>query len=556
VKTYFEFWPKRVPQSLSLPKTSVYYNLEVSANRYPYKTAIVYYDSELPYKRLLDEVDRMARHLNDELGISKGDRVVLYMQNSPQFVVAFYAVLRVGAVVVPVNPMNVTEELSHYVEDSGAKVAFVGQELYQQISPLVRASSLERLIVVAYSDYLEVETDLTLPEIVTEPRQEIGDEGTVLWSEALNSEPITGPVETAVEDMALLPYTSGTTGKPKGCVHTNYTLHATLIGAAVWNTMTSDAVVLGTLPLFHVTGMQHSMNATIYSGSTMVLMTRWDKEVAAEIIQRYGCSHWTNISTMVVDFLSNPKIGECDLSTIVFVGGGGAPLPAAIGEKLYELTGLRYAEGYGLSETLAQTHMNPPDRPKLQCLGVPSFDVDARVINPETLEEQGPNQEGEIISSGPQVMRGYWNRSDADEEAFIELDGKRFLRTGDIGTYDEEGYFFMVDRLKRMINAGGYNVWPAEVESILYKHPAIQEAAVIGVPDERRGETAKAFVVLREKEREKVTPEEIVEWSREQMAAYKYPRVVEFADALPHSGSGKILWRELQEREQQKTHSN
>ena len=227
-------------------------------------------------------------------------------------------------------------------------------------------------------------------------------------------------------------------------------------------------------------------------------------------------------------------------------------MPEAIGEKLEDLTGIRYAEGYGLSEIIAQTHMNPPDRPKLQCLGVPAFDVDSRVVNPETLEEVAPGEEGEIVSSGPQVMRGYWNRPEADEEVFFERDGKRFLRTGDIGTVDEEGYYFMIDRLKRMINVSGYNVWPAEVESVLYGHPAIQEATVISIPDERSGEAAKAMVVLREEGKGSVNPEDIVEWAKGKMAAYKYPRSVEFIDELPKSGSGKILWRELQEREQER----
>jgi fatty-acyl-CoA synthase len=281
-------------------------------------------------------------------------------------------------------------------------------------------------------------------------------------------------------------------------------------------------------------------------------MTRWDRKLAAELVQRYRITHWTNISTMVVDFLSDPEIGEYDLSSFQFVGGGGAPLPEAVGEKLEELTGIRYAEGYGLSETIAQTHMNPPDRLKLQCLGIPSFDVDSRVVNPETLEEVGVGEEGEIVSSGPQVMKGYWNRPEADEEAFFERDGKRFLRTGDIGMRDEEGYFFMVDRLKRMINVSGYKVWPAEVESALYEHPAIQEAVVIAIPDERSGEVAKAMVVLEEEEKGKASKEEIVEWAKGRMAAYKYPRSVEFIDELPKSGSGKILWRALQEREQEK----
>jgi fatty-acyl-CoA synthase len=290
--------------------------------------------------------------------------------------------------------------------------------------------------------------------------------------------------------------------------------------------------------------MEHSMNAPIFGGGATVLLTRWDKQLAAELVQRYRVTHWTNISTMVVDLLSNPEIGKYDVSSLQFVGGGGAAMPEAVGEKLEDLAGIRYAEGYGLSETIAQTHMNPPDRPKLQCLGIPSFGVDSRMVHPETLEEVVPGEEGEIVSSGPQVMKGYWRRPEADEEVFFERDGRRFLRTGDIGTIDEEGYFFMVDRLKRMINVSGYNVWPAEVE--------IQEAAVISIPDNRTGEAAKAVVVLREEEKGKANPEDIVERAKSKMADYKYPRSVEFREELPKSGSGKILWRELQEREQAK----
>jgi fatty-acyl-CoA synthase len=547
--SHFEFWPKRMPRSLALPETSVYHNLEVSASRYPEKTAIFYYGAEIPYGRLRDEVNDLAGYLQSDLGVKKGDRVILYMQNSPQFVISYYAILRADAAVVPVNPMLVTEEIRHYAEDSGAKAALVGQELYERIAPLVGETDLEHVIVAAYSD-LAGDTDLPVPDVVSAPREEAGD--AILWEAALGAgrtpkEPAVGP-----EDLACLPYTSGTTGKPKGCVHTHRTLQATLVSAGLWVNMTPSSVIFATLPLFHVTGMQHSMSAPLYYGASMVLMTRWDKEVAAELIQRHRANHWINISTMVVDFLSNPKIEEYDLSSLMTVGGGGAPLPAAVGEKLEDLTGIRYTEGYGLSETISQTHMNPPDRPKLQCLGIPSFDVDSRVVNPETLEEVGPGEEGEIVSSGPQVMKGYWKRPEADEESFFERDGRRFLRTGDIGMVDDEGYFFMVDRLKRMINVSGYKVWPAEVESTLYGHPTVQEVCVIGIPDERSGEAAKAMVVLREEEKGKVAEEDIVEWAKGQMAAYKYPRSVEFMDELPKSGSGKILWRELQEQEQEK----
>ena len=548
---HFAFWPRRVPHSLTLPETNVYYNLEVSATRYPEKTAMVYYGSEISYRRLAEEVNRFAGYLT-QLGIGRGDRILLYMQNSPQFVIAYYAILRANAAVVPLNPMYVTEELRYYVQDSEARVAFVGQEVYDRIAPLLGQTPLKHVFVATYSDYLAPhaqQSDIPIPDIVAAARKEIQEEGAILWSEALQEQYGPGSLTAGPDDLAVLPYTSGTTGKPKGCMHTHHTVQATLVGAGVWTSMTPNAVILTTLPLFHVTGMQHSMNAPIFNGSSFVLMTRWDREVAAQLIQRYGCTHWTNISTMVIDFLANPKIRDYDLHTLMLVGGGGAPLPEAVGERLYELLGLRYMEGYGLSETISQTHFNPPDRPKLQCLGVPSFDVDARVIDPETLEELGPNQVGEIVCSGPQVLRGYWRRPEETEEVFLTRDGKRFLRTGDLGQYDDEGYYFMVDRLKRMINASGFKVWPAEVESILYNHPAIQEACVIGMVDPRRGETVKAFVVVRQEQRGMVSEEEIIEWSKGQMAAYKYPRMVQFVDALPRSGTGKILWRQLQEQE-------
>jgi fatty-acyl-CoA synthase len=548
---HFAFWPRRVPHSLTLPETNVYYNLEVSATRYPEKTAMVYYGSEISYRRLAEEVNRFAGYLT-RLGIGRGDRILLYMQNSPQFVIAYYAILRANAAVVPLNPMYVTEELRYYVQDSEARVAFVGQEVYDRIAPLLGQTPLKHVFVATYSDYLAPhaqQSDIPIPDIVAAARKETREEGAILWSEALQEQYGPGPLTAGPDDLAVLPYTSGTTGKPKGCMHTHHTVQATLVGAGVWTSMTPNAVILTTLPLFHVTGMQHSMNAPIFNGSSFVLMTRWDREVAAQLIQRYGCTHWTNISTMVIDFLANPKIRDYDLHTLMLVGGGGAPLPEAVGERLYELLGLRYMEGYGLSETISQTHFNPPDRPKLQCLGVPSFDVDARVIDPETLEELGPNQVGEIVCSGPQVLRGYWRRPEETEEVFLTRDGKRFLRTGDLGQYDDEGYYFMVDRLKRMINASGFKVWPAEVESILYNHPAVQEACAIGMADPRRGETVKAFVVVRQEQRGMVSEEEIIEWSKGQMAAYKYPRMVQFVDALPRSGTGKILWRELQEQE-------
>ncbi|GAX89985.1 long-chain fatty acid--CoA ligase [Effusibacillus lacus] len=548
---HFAFWPKRIPKSLVVPKTTLCDNLEVTVRRYPEKQAIIYYGTEISYKRLAEEVNLLAGFLQNRLGVAKGDRVLLFMQNSPQFMISFYAILRANAIVVPINPMNITEELAFYIEDSGAKVALVGQELYDRIAPLKQSTILQDVIVAAYSDYAPTEPPFALPEEVAAPRMTIEDPFVTLWTEALSCNLLPGPVTATYNDIAVLPYTSGTTGRPKGCIHTHETCQANIVGGCVWSSITPNAVVLTALPLFHVTGLQHSMNAPIQIGATMVVLTRWNRDTAAQVVERYECTHWTNISTMVVDFLSNPNLSNYNLASLSSIGGGGAPLPEAVGEKLFQLTGVRYAEGYGLSETMAQTHVNPPDRPKLQCMGIPAFNVDARIINPETLRELGPGEEGEVIVNGPQVFRGYWNRPEETEKSFIQIDGKRFFRTGDIAKYDEEGYFFMVDRVKRMINASGYKVWPAEVEAILYKHPAVQQACVIGVPDARRGETVKAFVVLHEKDRGTVSEQDIIEWSKNQMAAYKYPRIVQFMDRLPMSGSGKILWRKLQEMEQE-----
>ena len=257
---------------------------------------------------------------------------------------------------------------------------------------------------------------------------------------------------------------------------------------------------------------------------------------------------------MLVDFLAQPLLSDYDLSSLQLIRGGGAAMPEAVARRLEELVGLAYVEGYGMSETMAATHINPPHRPKPQCLGVPVFDVDARIVDPDTLRELPPGESGEIVVHGPQVMQGYWNNPEATTSSFIEIDGKRFLRTGDLALVDEDGYFFMTDRLKRMINASGYKVWPAEVEALMYRHPSIQEACVISASDARRGETVKALVVL--KPGQEVTGQQIIDWAHANMAAYKSPRVVEIVAALPKSASGKVMWRELQERENAGPHSS
>ena len=549
---HFAHWPPGVPRSLSVPRTSLHYNLEVSARRFPDKAAIAYYGSATTYRELERDVAALAGYLQQRCGVKRGDRVLLYAQNSPQFIAGYYAILRADAVVVPVNPMNKADELAHYVRDSDARVAIAAQELYREIEPHLGAG-LEHCVLACYSDALREPTDLRIPDFVRAPRATPSRPEVVAWADALAAGCVPGEHRAGPDDLAALPYTSGTTGLPKGCMLTHGNLLATSTGGCYWAQTTSEAVVLGVLPMFHLTGMQSNMNIPIQLGGTTVLMTRWDRDVAAELIQRHRVTGVIGITTMIVDFLANPGLGNYDLSSIVRIGGGGAAMPKAVAEKLQQAVGLPFLEGYGLTETSAPSHSNPPHRPKAQCAGIPYFDTDSRVIDPVSLRELGPNETGEIVTHGPQVFRGYWKQEKATAEAFLEIEGKRFFRTGDLGYYDDEGYFFITDRLKRMINCSGFKVWPAEVEAMLYAHPDIQEACVIAAKDAHRGETVKAVVVLKASARGKVDPEAIVAWSREKMAAFKAPRLVEFVDALPKTGTGKVFWRKLQEDENRRS---
>lgn len=548
---HFRFWPANLPREMPLPDVSLYRNLEASAARYPEKHAILYYGTPLSYRQFRHDVDALAGFLQQRAGVRRGDRILLFMQNSPQFMIAFYAILRADAMVVPVNPMNLTEELRHYVADSDASVAITGQELLGQVRPLV-GSGLQHVIVAAYSDYVTAPTDLKIPDVVSAPRQALSEPGTISWRDALSQGLQPAAHLAGPDDLCVMPYTSGTTGKPKGCIHTHRTVMSTTVAGGAWVDMQPDTVILCSMPLFHVTGMQCSMNQPIYFGATIVLMTRWDRDTAGALIQRHKVEGWTNISTMAIDFLSNPKLADYDISSMKHIGGGGAAMPEAVAQRLHELTGLTYIEGYGLSETIAPTHINPPQRAKKQCLGIPICDTSSLVINPDTLAVLGPRETGEIVSRGPQIFLGYWKNPEATAACFVDIGGEAYFRTGDLGYRDEDGYFFIVDRLKRMINASGYKVWPAEVEAMLYHHADVREACVIGTRDDRRGETVKAVVVLKDTSRGRVVPEDIITWAREKMAAYKVPRVVEFVDALPKSGTGKVQWRMLQENENKK----
>ncbi|MDP2405007.1 MAG: long-chain fatty acid--CoA ligase [Hydrogenophaga sp.] len=555
-RPHHRFWPKRLPHRISPPVTSLWHNLVVSAQRYPDKPALVFFDQQLSYHELLAQAERLAGHLHAQ-GVRAGDRVVLLMQNCPQWIVAHYAILRANAVVVPVNPMNRAEELKHYITDPDVKVAVCAADLAGDLlkanADLPEAQRLSHLVVAHYHDAIGPQADIPPAWIdwltTRHPLPALPGGSVADWADALASSHTAPPHDRQPADLCVLPYTSGTTGLPKGCMHTHDSIMHNAVACSLWTGGTPENVSLVVVPMFHITGMVVGMHSGLYTGATLVIMPRWDRELAGRQISTWRVTHWSNIPTMVIDLLASPRFDQYDLSSLVFIGGGGAAMPQAVAQRLFDQFGLRYAEGYGLTETAAPSHNNPPDAPKQQCLGIPFLSTDARVVDPETLQEMPVGEAGEIIIRGPSVFAGYWKRPDATEAAFIDFNGEKYFRSGDLGKVDEDGYFFITDRLKRMINASGFKVWPAEVEALMFRHPAIAEACVISTKDDYRGESVKAVVVLRDSALGQTSEQDILDWCRENMAVYKCPRVVQFVEALPKSGSGKVMWRLLQERE-------
>ena len=564
MKPHHRFWPARLPHAITVPDTSLWDNLETSARRYPNKTALVFLGTQLSYAQLRSKAERLAAFLQS-LGVQKGDRIVLDMQNCPQLVIAHFAILRANAVVVPVNPMNRAEELKHYITDPDARIAITTGDLAPELAKanegVPEAQRLQHLIVTQFTDAFDTQVsgddapaDSWRDWLFTQyPLPELVGGRTHAWNHALDTQAPLGALLVGKDDLAVLPYTSGTTGLPKGCMHPHRSIMHNAISSAIWGNGTHENVGLLVVPMFHITGMTSVMHSGIYMGCTLVLMPRWERELAGRLISKWKVTHWTNIPTMVIDLLASPNFDKFNLQSLVHIGGGGAAMPQAVAQRLLELYGLRYSEGYGLTETAAPSHNNPPDAPKQQCLGIPFMSTDARVVDPETLKEVPQGESGEIVIHGPEVFDGYWKRADATEAAFFELEGKRFFRSGDLGRVDEDGYFFITDRLKRMINASGFKVWPAEVEALMFKHPAIQEACIISTQDSYRGETVKAVVVLRASHKGQVSEADIIAWCRDNMAIYKAPTQVQFVDTLPKSGSGKVMWRMLQEAEATKT---
>lgn len=548
------YWPKNLPDALPKIEATISSHLDVSASRYPNHPAVSFFGRDITYEALKRQSDAFAGWLQKCAGIRQGDRVLLYLQNSPQWIIAYYGILRADAVVVPINPMSRNKDIEYYITDSEAKVAVCSQELADTLIQGAKDTCLTHIVVAAYADYLPKDNPFSLPDWAIAPPRAIDD--CFSWDFVINSAHTPLSQSASPDSLSLLAYTSGSTGFPKACMHTHRTFMHNVAANVVWHGFNAGTVFLGMAPMYQVSGLLISVNCAVYAGGTVVPVLRWDRDLVARLIAHYRISYVGLAPTAVIDLLSSPEFERYDLSTVRRIGSGGSTMPLQVWKKLNDELGIPFIEAYGLTETAGTTLVNPIDRPKPQCLGVPFYGTDVQIMDPATGKLLGPDESGEIIISAPQLFKGYWNKTEATEQAFVNIDNKRYFRSGDIGCYDNEGYFFMTDRLKRMINASGFKVWPAEVETKLYEHPDVLEACVVGTADPYRGETVKAYIVLRSDRKERISDAEIIEWAKQNMAAYKYPRVIEFVNTLPKSPAGKILWRDLQNREREKLNTD
>ncbi len=541
-KPWLRSYPAEVPSTLQYPNEPLYALLERAAQRHGDRAGTIFFGARLTYGELLTQARRMAAGLV-ALGVKKGDRVALMLPNCPQGIIGYYGALMAGAVVVQVNPLYMERELKHQLSDAGAKVMIALDLVY----PKLRGLGLDHIFVTSIPEYMPIPTRWLAPLKLKPPKIAYG--GAVKrWSELLAHSPIAAPVQVdPVGDLALLQYTGATTGLAKGCMLTHRNLMANVYQTAAWLYRTKpgeELRVLAALPFFHVYGMTTVMNFTIHLAGTMVVQPKFEAKESLKLIQKYRPKIFPGAPTMYVALNHTPGVEKFRLDSIDACISGAAPLPVEVQQTFEKLTGGRLVEGYGLTEASPVTHANPIwEKRKEGSIGLPWPDTEARIVDPATGEPVPVGEVGELTIRGPQVMQGYWNRPDATAETL--RDG--WLYTGDMARMDEEGYFYIVDRKKDLIIAGGFNIYPREVEEVLFLHRGIKEAVVVGVPDAYRGESVKAFVVA--KEGYTLEASEVIEFCRQHLAAYKVPRQIEFRNELPKSLVGKVLRRVLLEEE-------
>ena len=551
-RPWHRFYEKGVAPDVAFEEKTLSQILESAAVRFPTRTATVFEGGRLTYAELKDAVDRLATALV-HFGVRPGDRVAIMLPNLPQTVIAWFGVLRAGGVAVMTNPMYVGREVEHQFNDSGAKVAIVLDAMWMKtVRPVRSRLKLEHVIVTGIKDFLPFPKNLLFPLVgkktglvVETPREA----GVHLLAELLGLwQPAPPPMPRDLDALGCLQYTGGTTGVSKAAMLTHRNLSYNAQQTLAWFTgvSTGGEVMLSALPFFHVFGLTVCMNLSVLIGATQVIVPNpRDIDKLIGLIAKHRPTLFPAVPALFHAIANHPDVAKFDLSSIKGCFSGSAPLPMEVLEQFEKLTGGKITEGFGLTESSPVTHANPLyGQRKAGSIGTPLPNTDCRIVDLEDgVKDVAPGAEGELILRGPQVMKGYWKRD--DETALTLRDG--WLYTGDIGRMDDDGYFYIVGRKKEMIIVGGYNVYPREIDEILYEHPKVLEAAAIGLPDARKGESVKVFVVLKPGER--LSEQEVVDYCRSRLAPYKVPKAVEFRGELPKSAVGKILRRVLRDEE-------
>jgi long-chain acyl-CoA synthetase len=547
-KPWLKSYANGVVSTVQYERITVADALNRMAQKYPDKPALIFLDVKITYKQLNDMVNSFANALID-MGVKPGDKVVMLMPNMPQIVIASYGAWRAGAVVVMNNPLYTDTELEHQLNNSESTVLVTLDLLGPRMIALKPKTPVKKIVVAHIRDHLKFPKKQLLPIVAKDKHRDIPPTPDVFeWMDVIKKYPAADPkISVDFDSLASLQYTGGTTGVSKGVMLTHKNLSSNVQQINAWfpDFVEGEMVMLGVLPFFHSFGLTCVMNLTIWKAGTDVLIPRPEPKTILEAIHKHRINFYPAVPTIYVGLLNHPDLAKYDISSIKGCFSGAAPLPVEVIKEFESKTGSQICEGYGLSETSPVVTINPwGGKTKVGSIGLPIADTEVRIVDLEEGTKDMPQgQPGEVIIRGPQVTSGYYKMP--DETAKTVKDG--WLFTGDIGTMDEEGYFYIVDRKKDMIIAGGYNIYPRDIDEVLFEHPKILEACAIGVPDSYRGETVKAFVVL--KPGETMTAEEVMDYCKEKLAKYKVPTMVEFIDTLPKSGVGKILRKELRAME-------
>ena len=540
-KPWLAHYQKGVPAAVEVPLKSLAQAFDEATERAPQRTAVVFYGRSISYRELREATDRFAAALAD-LGVKKGDRVALYLLNSPQFIIAYFGALKCGAAVTPISPVYTSHEVRYQLEDSGARVIVCQDILHEKV--VKSGAALDLVVVTNVNEYLP-----TLKRLFA---KKVEVRGHVHWlQDLLKKYPAEAPV-VAIEpktDLAALPYTGGTTGNPKGVMLTHHNLVAAqTMGQAAFSSLEpGKEVILAFLPFFHVYGQVVIMLNGLCQGNLLVLFTSPDTEEILEAMERYRATVFYGVPTLYEYLKDHKDTNKTDWKRLKLVLSGADTLHESTVQGWAKRTGSNIIEGYGLSETCATSHVNPLHRSKIGSFGCPIPGMQAAVVDPDTLEFVPPGQTGELVLCGPNVMQGYWKRPEESAQAFIEKSGARWMRTGDLVRMDDEGYFHFYDRSKDLIKFKGHSIFAKDVEDVLYAHPQVKAAGVIGVPDPAVGQRIKAIVVLQSDARGKVSEDEIKAYCRQTLAEYKVPHLIEFRGELPKTDVGKVSRRELRD---------